>query len=206
MDEAVDTDGHDLSFMNTLNHHIASWLEGTYNDTNIIYNMSDEEIKYLLNHLQSSESDLVPTGHLTRIGRKYHASGLKEGDVLKGNNLFRSFSRDPSSTSHIISEYREYGMGVDDWVIYRTVGNVKFFDPTKFSNPYPDQTETFVPVDTMKVTKIHTITDDDELYALTGIDQHIPNNRHIKVIDITPDENIKSVPVILNDGETTINL
>ena len=62
-----------------------------------------------------------------------------------------------------------------------------FFDPSKFSNPFPHQTEAFVPMGTMKVTKIHTVTDDDELYSLTGVQQHIPNNRQIKVIDIMPD-------------------
>lgn len=94
---------------------------------------------------------------------------------------------------------------MDDFVIYRTVGETHFFDPSKFSNPFPNQTEAFVPMGTMKVSKIHTVTDDDELYSLTGVQQHIPNNRQIKVIDITPDNNIKSVPVTLSSGKTTID-
>lgn len=200
---AVDTDGHSIEFMDTLDYHIANWLDGNYK--NIIYHMSREEIEYLLNHMQSSESNMVPTGHLTRIEFKYHTNGLKEGDILKGNNLFRSFSRNPNSSSSILDSYNDWGSDLDDFVIYRTVGNTPFFDPTEFSNPFPNQTEAFVPVDMMRVSKIHMVTDDDELYSLTGIDQHIPNNKSVKVIDITPDSSVSSVPVTLESGETTIN-
>jgi len=80
----VDTGRHTTEFMQKLEDHIAHWLWRDYNSTNIIYHMSEDEINYLINHMQSSESDTVPTGHLTRIEYKYHASGLKEGDVIEG--------------------------------------------------------------------------------------------------------------------------
>jgi len=202
---AVDTDGHSIEFMETLDYHIDKWLEGAY--INIIHNMSPDEINYIINHMQYSENewDMIPTGHLTRIEQRHHTSNLKEGDIIKGSNLFRSFSRDPSSTDEILDVYNDWGSSIDEFVIYRTTGNTPFFDPTKFSNPYPYQTEVFVPMDTMRVSKIRTVTDEDELYFLTGMQTHIPDNKSVKVIDITPDENIKSVPVTLSSGETTID-
>ncbi len=204
MGVAVDTDGHSERFMQKLEDNIDTWLMGYVES--IIHKMSPEEIHYLIDHMQLSDSDMVPSGHLTRLERKSHSDDLKEGDLLKNNNLFRSFSREPSSSDEILGIYRDMGEGIDDFVIYRTVGQVPFFDPSKFSNPFPYQTEAFVPVDSMRVSEIHTVTDSNELAVLTDINQNIPEGKSVKVIDIVYDPSIRSVPVTLVSGETTINL
>lgn len=150
-------------FMEHLENAINIWLEGFAE--NPIDDMTDEEVDYVLNHLENTVGDSsIEDGQLTRMenGEHFLNSGVKEGDILEGNDLFRSFSRTREATDHVFNVKGQY---YTDVVFYRTNGNVPFFDPTKFSNPYPHQEEVFVPLDKCKVDKITQITGSDELYS-----------------------------------------
>lgn len=188
----VDIKGYSAKLMEQLSDHLDSWLKGN-STVNIVHNMSSEEIEYMVNHMEYTSHPLL------RVEKEYHFdnSNYKEGDTLKKNNLFRSFSHDASSTQDIYDFYdrSEYGL----MVIYRTVGDVPFFNPTKFTNPFPFQTERFVPVDSMKINKIHHISDKTELYNMTGLNVWIYPDEPVTVVDLSYDPSVKSVPITTKD-------
>lgn len=208
--ETIDSTNYSSNFMETLNDHIDKWLSGDYNTESIISHMSFEEVEYLLDHLESTEGHPgVFTGHLTRLEMAEHFEllDLKKGDVISGSNLFRSFSQDPQSTQEIYEYYVENSFGSPpDFVIYRTVGNVPFFNPQPFSNPYPEQSEVFVPLDTMRVENVQKFTsgDSEKLSGVIEADMNIPDDCYITVVDVSYDKNVKSVPIsIFDDGRET---
>ena len=117
------------------------------------------------------------------------------------NMLLRSFSRTPDASEGVLSAK----FTGHDVLIYRTVGDVPFFDPTKFSNPYPNQKEVFVPVDALKIDKVTTFVCDDvgnaemeQFKEMTGFDESnwiFYEKNTVTVVDLVYDNNVDSVTV-----------
>ena len=193
----IPLEGYTSSFLNNLEYDLSTWLCG--NSEYPLYDMDEEEIQYILNHMNQTQNDkTIPSGSLTRVetGTYFKEAGLQEGDLMSGNQLLRSFSKEVGSTKKIFESKNIYWDNTDGWVIYRTKGNVPFFDPTKFSNPYPDQKEVFVPVDTMRVDKISHYTFKEANELATDLD--------IEPMWITTDVTV--VDLVYDPGVSTANV
>ncbi len=193
--ELIYLEGYDPDFIDGLDDKISDWLWGS--KKSIIHEMDVEEINYLIKHLQDSKDDPdIDNNQLTRVESDTHflSSGLKVGDTLSGNGLFRSFSKSNDSSLDVIEAKSKYWSNGGGWVIYRTVGNTPFFDPTVFRNPFPGQTEVFVPVDSMKVEAIHEFGwNYKEVSKLMKWDSVPDINEAVTVVDISYDPSVKSV-------------
>lgn len=138
--------------------------------------MDDEEIQYIKDHMEISNSETVPTGHLTRVERAYHflESGLGVGDVLDTNSVFRSFSREPDSTV----EYMEDIYSVNEpLVIYRTNGKTPHFNVSDKTQKFPEETESLIETGKMKITKITELN--LEKYSMDELRKEFPKNLHL---------------------------
>lgn len=116
--------------------------------------LTDEEISFIKNNMKTSEEDSdIPTGHLTRVEKAYHFlnSGLKEGDTLNYNSIFRGFSREPDATENYIRKH--FGFR-DKLVIYRTNGNVPHYNITEHTNDLKEEKESWIETGKLKIDKI----------------------------------------------------
>ncbi len=186
----IPLEGYSKSFLESLDHKLNTWLEGF--SSYPLEDMNSEETEYLLDHLSSTTDPLMRVEN----GSYFLNSGLSVGDTLNGNQLFRSFGRTPDATLHML-EVKDRVFEDKNWVIYRTNGEVPFFDPTVFSNPFPHQEETFVPLDTMKITNIQNFSP-NEINELTK-ELHfnkvpdVVNN--VTVVDVEYDPSVTKVEV-----------
>lgn len=198
----IDTEGNSTEFLETLNKNIMTWLKGF--SRSITSRMSESEIEYLVNHMSHSDDD----GHLFRLEPSHHLEkwlneGNGVGDLLKDNDLFRSFSRNSDASGQMLKD----GWVLGDIVIYRTIGDTPFFDPRPFADPFPEQKEAFVPLDCMRVEGIHhfepdefkrlgrfmgTSVLDDVEDTVGGVDEYTDS---VTVVDVRFDPNVKNVVV-----------
>lgn len=186
----IPLEGYSKEFLDTLDLKLNTWLEGF--SSYPLEDMNSEETEYILNHLTSTTKPLM------RVENDEHFlnSGLSVGDTLKGNQLFRSFGGTPDATLHLL-EVKDRVYKDKGWVIYRTKGEVPFFDPTVFSNPYPHQKETFVPLDTMKITNIQNFSPNKikELSDELHFDKLPKVVNNVTVVDLEYDPSVTKVEV-----------
>lgn len=173
---------------------ILIWLEGFHNSPD--ETLTEKDLEYVGTHLSSSSNNPgVHDGHLYRIEKAKHFNKhrYKIGDKLRGNGAVRSFSKDIGATNRLLKEGWTW---VSDAVIYRTVGDVPFFDVTRYVNPYPLQKECFVPSDAMRIVNIKKFEKKDydrltEVYGFDGMwDDYVDN---ITVVDVEYDSSVSSV-------------
>ena len=160
--ETVETHNHSSHFMKTFNDKISDWIhkEPTVGKSPTS-EMTKKEIKYLESMMEDSENNrTVEKGQLTRCERSHHILDengnlkIKVGDKLP-NKEFRSYSRTRTATLKYLKPKR------GTVVIYRTKGNVKHFNATKFDDYYGDERESFVDQSKLKVDKITRIKKSD---------------------------------------------
>ncbi len=147
----IPLEGHSPEFFENLEEKIDKWLDG-WTDT-ITSEWTDEMKDYVANHLEWADENTS----FTRVGNGSHFlgwDGPRVGDFLKDDSLYRSFSRTRDATLEVLEAKDESIYTEEPWVIYRTVGPTPFFDPTKFSNRFPEQQEIFIPPNSMKVRHI----------------------------------------------------
>lgn len=151
--ETVFTDGHSQEWMQEFNKKISGWTGGGKASPDV--DLNKEELEYIRNHLEDSEDNpSVPSGFLTRAEYGYHiiplieSGELKEGDLLPSNVTLRSYSREQNSTAEYMRSWTQ------PTVIYRTNGNVKHFNATRFDDTYDYETESFVFQNNLKIDKI----------------------------------------------------
>ena len=124
--------------------------------------LTDEEKDFIKRNMVNSRDDEeVPTGHLTRVEHQYHfiESGLKEGDILDTQSLFRAFSREPDATNWYMNS--EFGRK-EPIVIYRTNGNVPHYNITKHTGEFQREKESWVETGKLKIDKISHYTKEND--------------------------------------------
>lgn len=175
---------------------VETWLQGFAKSPD--YHLTDEELDYIFSHFDfSEESPEVLDGHLYRIEPSHHfeLKNYKVGDTLYGDSALRSFSKEIGATNKMLDQTWAED---NDIVIYRTMGNVPFFNATKYVNPYPYQKEVFVPLDTMKIKGIHTFSGENmpsELYEQYGLElgDSYYSASEVTVVDVAYNPEVKSV-------------
>ena len=160
----VDTDGHSKEWMEALEEKISHWVgmgEGSPSAE-----LNKDEVDYIINHMEDSENNSdVPNGFLTRAEQGHHflkllENGLKEGDTLPSNSIFRSYSREQDSTYFYMHDWSK------PVVIYRTNNNTPHFKATDFDDLYEDvESESYVQQNKLKVDKItrYNLSDYDDI-------------------------------------------
>ena len=126
--------------------------------------LSEEKIQYVKEHMKNISYDNVPSGHMYRMERgshfedKYYDDEYDIGSQLQDSSVFRSFSRDSSSTAQYLMEHAN-GEPV---VIYRTSGNVQHYDISKHTHFREHETESWVEPKKLKIDEVTYYNDADD--------------------------------------------
>lgn len=207
----VPTDGHDGKFMFLLESAIRDWVDGGWGKKSPDELMTDEEVEYIKNNMEDSENNPeVPTGYLTRVGYGHNLipllrkGQLKEGDLVPDEARLRGYSRNPEATLNYMRE--NLSGTTKPIVIYKTNNNVPHFKVDPFDNDFPEEAESFVSQNTLKIDKItsYRATDYDdydegasyqmgnEIYNHIGMDTQSWDKNELQyypeviVVDVSP--------------------
>ena len=145
----INKEGHSEEWMGNFERNIKNWIQ--FPGESASEYLSDEEIEYIKNNMEdSSNNPDVPSGQLTRVELAYHFNNenLKVGDTLPSDVPFRSFSRTQDASA-------KWTQGeLDDDAIYRTNGNVKHYNISKFDKVFEGEKESLVEIGKLKIDKI----------------------------------------------------
>ncbi len=152
----IDMENHSQEFFEHLELNIDAWIK--YAGASPDFFLTPEEKEYIQTHMVDSEGDPdVPSGILTRVEKARHFTkhDYKVGDVIDDPATLRSYSRNQEGTLKYIQEYHHDPDR--DIVLYRTKGNVKHFNASRFDQTYEWEAESFVEQGKMKITNINRL-------------------------------------------------
>lgn len=187
--EQISKDGYSSEFFEHLENNIGAWIKYAGTPPDFLY--TKEELEYILNHMSDSVGDSsVPSGFLTRVekARHFQKHKYKVGDMVDDSSVFRSYSRDQNGTLEYIKRNGDPDRAI---VIYRTNGNVKHFNASRFDDTYKWESESFVEQGRMRITGITELTGDglqslpSELglnFDINSLDKPLPYS--ITIVDV----------------------
>lgn len=176
---------YDIIWLNRLGSKIHDWVYSGYKS--IDYYLNNDQIKYIQGKMTPADkSKDVENGQLTRVESAYHFEemNIKEGDLIKSQNVFRAYSRTRQATAEYMAQDKAGHV-----VIYRTNGGVNHFDISEYAGSFRHEKESWVEQGKLRVQKITEYNGIDNVKKLLTdefqVDTNKINHHWVDITDIT---------------------